>query len=180
MEDTIHVTGLKELGKMLDDLPDKITNNIMRGALRAGATLIQTDVKANCPIGDGSNKEYGNYPGALRDSIKVRTKKKDKYVRADVQAGGNFKNGVDIYWAHIIEFTGAAPHQITAKNRKILSFGGAFFQSVHHPGMQPKPFMRPALDKDAQAAVVVVGNYIKNKLTKRGLEASEILVEGDE
>jgi hypothetical protein len=49
---------------------------------------------------------------------------------------------------------------------------------VQHPGFQPKPFLRPALDAKAAEATVAAGNYIKYRLaTKNGLDTSDVSVE---
>lgn len=174
----IHVTGLADLQKFLDQLPAKMERNVMRGALRSGAKVIEAQVKANVPVGapGGRNKKiYGGYRGALRDSVRVTTRRKGGKVTASVKAGGKSKKtGADVYYAHMVEF-GTAAHTITAKNRKGLSFGGLFFQSVQHPGARARPFMRPALDGQAQNAVVATAEYIKKRLaTKQGLDTSGI------
>lgn len=179
----IHITGLAELGKFMEQLPIKIEKNISRSALRSGAKLIEAQAKANVPVGppSGENKKlYGGYAGALRDSIRVTTRRHGSYINANVVAGGkNKKTGADVFYAHLIEFTGALPHLESAQNRKGLSFGGLFFQSVNHPGMQAHPFLRPALDARAQDAMIAVANYIKNRLTKQGLDTADIKLEGD-
>lgn len=178
----INISGLKELDALLRTLPDKLSRNIMRGALRAGAKEIMETAKSICPVGEPSSRgknKYRLYSGALRDSIRLTVKLRGGIVSASVKAGGKSKKtGADVYYAHIIEYTGAAAHTITAKNRTNLSFGGLFFQSADHPGMTKKPFMRPAADARASAAVITVGNYIKNRLaTKEGLDTSDIIIE---
>lgn len=51
--------------------------------------------------------------------------------------------------AIILEYTGATPHTIRPRNKEALhfKFGGQdiFFTVVQHPGMRPKPHIRPAL-----------------------------------
>jgi HK97 gp10 family phage protein len=178
----VHVKGLDELQKFLDTFPDKLQKNIMRGALRAGARTIMKQAKDNVPVGPPSStnkKIYGGYAGALRDSIRVASRRnKGNQVMVSVVAGGKVKKtGANVFYAHIIEY-GAASHTITAKGMKSISFGGMFFQTVQHPGMKAQPFMRPALDSHAQIATVAVGNYIKNRLTKQGLDTSDITIEG--
>lgn len=173
----IHVTGLADLQKFLDQLPAKLEANVMRSALRMGAKVIEAQVKTNVPVGppSGTNKKrYGGVVGALRDSVRVTTRRKRGKVTASVKAGGKTKRGADVYYAHMVEF-GTAAHTITAKNRKHLSFGGLFFQSVEHPGARARPFMRPALDGQAQNALVATAEYIKKRLaTKHGLDTSGI------
>jgi hypothetical protein len=41
--------------------------------------------------------------------------------------------------------------------------------------------MRPALDQQAQAAVIATAEYMKNRLaTKEGLDTADIVIAGDE
>ena len=157
--------------------------NVMRGALRAGATLIMQEAIANVPVGPPSSSgaaKYGEYAGALRDSIRLGTKISRPYVMARVVVGGKTKTGANVWYANIIEFTGALPHTISAKGKAALSIGGLLFQSVHHPGMKAHPFLRPALDSKGQAAVIASAEYMKTRLAKKeGLDTAAILVEGD-
>ncbi len=179
----IRVTGLSDLQALLDTLPAKLEMNVMRGALRAGATLIMQEAIANVPVGPPSSSgaaKYGEYAGALRDSIHLGTKISRPYVMARVVVGGKTKTGANVWYANIIEFTGALPHTISAKGKAALSIGGLLFQSVHHPGMKAHPFLRPALDSKGQAAVIASAEYMKTRLAKKeGLDTAAILVEGD-
>ena len=163
----IHIHGLAELQKMLDSIPAKLEANIMRGALRAGAKVIEAEAKANVPIASG----------VLRDSIRVSARRKGSTVTASIKAGGKTKSG-DAFYARFVEF-GTAAHVIKGKVGGWLSFGGLFTKSVQHPGAKPQPFMRPALDAKAEQAIVAVGNYIKKRLTKQGLNTQGIEVTGE-
>ena len=180
----IKVKGLSDLQKFMDTLAPKLEANVMRGALRTGAKLIMEQAKVNVPVGPSASegaKRYGGYAGALRDSIRLGTRIKGQWVTARVIVGGKTKGGADVWYAHLIEYTGAKPHSITAKNRKGLSIGGLFFQSVQHPGMKAHPFLRPALDNKAQSAVIATAEHMKKRLArKEGLDTSGVLIEGDE
>jgi HK97 gp10 family phage protein len=169
MPDTTHVKGLAELQKFLDALPKKVEKNIMRSALRAGAMVIMEQAKANVPV----------KTGALRDSLRVSTGYKNGKVTATVKAGGKTKRGGDAFYAHMVEF-GTSAHNIAAKAGGWLSFMNVFAKEVAHPGARAKPFLRPAMDARAQDALVAVGEQIKKRLTKEGLDASHVMVEGDE
>jgi len=160
MAELVNVKGLKELQKFMDTLTPKMEKNVMRSALRAGANVIKASAKQNVPVKSG----------ALRASIRVTTRGRGGHVSASVKVGNK-----RAWYAHIIEFTGAAAHKITAKKGGALAFLGRLFDSVDHPGMQAKPFMRPALDSQAQNAVVEVGKHIKKRLAvKHGLDTSSI------
>jgi len=180
----IHVSGLAALQKFLDELPVKIEKNILRSALRKGAVVIMAEAKQRCPVGLPTNeaaKKYGGYPGALRDSIRVGTNYRAGRVTASVKAGGKTKKQGDAYYAHMVEF-GTRAHVIKTVTRKgSLVIGGRFVgRSVQHPGARPRPFMRPSLDGKAQEAVIAVGEQMKVRLTKEGIDTADIVIEGDE
>lgn len=161
----VHVTGLADLQKFLDTLPVKIEKNIMRGALRRGMNEVKP----------AAQQGVHSISGLLAAGLKVGTRAKGGTVYATLKATGKHA-----YLARWVEY-GTAAHTITAKDRKGLSFGGVFFQSVQHPGARPKPFLRPALDQQANAAVVAAAEYMKERLaTKHGLDTAHITIEGDE
>jgi len=150
MANELHVSGLSELDRLLKELPAKIEGNIMRGAVRAGAKVMETRAKELVPVDDGD----------LRDSIKVSTKSKRGKVSATVRAGGK-----KAFYAHMVEF-GTARHFIKPKKRKSLFFAGIAREVVDHPGTSPKPFMRPALDNSQREAVDAAAAYIRARLAK--------------
>lgn len=150
MANELHVSGLSELDRLLKELPAKIEGNIMRGAVRAGAKVMETRAKELVPVDDGD----------LRDSIKVSTKSKRGQVSATVRAGGK-----KAFYAHMVEF-GTARHFIKPRKRKSLFFAGMAREVVDHPGTPPKPFMRPALDNSQREAVDAAAAYIRARLAK--------------
>jgi HK97 gp10 family phage protein len=173
-----NLKGFSELQKFLDELPVKMEANIMRGAMRAGVKPIYIAAKQACPVGEPSStgaKRYKLYPGALRDSIRIITRKKGSVVSASVVVGGKNKKGVNVWYANLIEYTGAVQHLIVAKLGGSLFIGGLFHKVAEHPGMQAQPFMRPAFDSEHDAAILAAGEYIKNRLaTKEGLDTQDI------
>lgn len=181
----IHVDGLVQLNDLLKTLPDKLRRNVLRAALRQGALIVQANAKAKAPVGEPSEEGrrlYGHYRGALRDSIRTTTKLHANSVSASVKAGGKSrKTGADVHYAHIVEFTGAKAHLITTRDAKGLTIGnrGEWVKYVHHPGMQAKAFMRPALDEGASAAVTRVGEYLKRRLARKplNLDTADIVIE---
>ena len=169
MNDTMHVHGLSDLGKVLQTFTLKLERNVIRGGLRQGANVVKEQVLVNVPVAEPSDRNrerYGGYAGALRDSVRVSTRSYRGKVSASVKAGGmKTKGGADVYYANWVEY-GTRPHMNGARG--------------HHPGARPKPFMRPALDTEAQRAVIAVGNYMRNRLaTKHGIDTPEIFIEGE-
>lgn len=179
MSQLVNIKGLDELQKLLDTLPAKLESNVMRGALRAGASVIREQAKANVPVGRPSAKNarlYGAYAGALRDSIKLSVSLKRGVIKATIRAGGKKSGGADVYYATMVEM-GTKPHKIKGRNGHALSFAGGLVQSVAHPGSRSRPYMRPAFDAKAQAAIVAAAEYIKNRLsTKQGLDTAGISI----
>ncbi len=171
------VTGLAELQALLNTLAPKIEQNIMRGALRAGAVVIRDAAKDNCPAGEPSlenQRLYGAYPGALRDSIRAGSRSKDGMVIGYVRAGGKTSKGAAAFWMNFVEF-GTGAHLIKPQGKKrAVAFGDVVRYTVRHPGAQSKPFMRPAFDAKAGEALVAVGERIKARLTIEGLDASDV------
>ena len=88
----IKVHGLKDIEKVLRQLPLKARQRVVMNGLRAGARLIAKDAKARVPV----------RTGALRDSITVATVRKSKRsARRQVLIG--FKKPVSRR-AHLTEF----------------------------------------------------------------------------
>lgn len=121
------VRGLAQLNKLLQELPVKLERNVVRGALRAGAMVIQKQAKANAPVGKPPGRSarlYGLYPGALRDSIRVSVRTSRGTVIASVKAGGKIKkSGVVVFHAGWVEF-GTKPHLISvAENERPINLG---------------------------------------------------------
>jgi HK97 gp10 family phage protein len=178
------VTGLSELQALLDTLAPKIEQNIMRGALRAGAGVIRDEAKDNCPTGAPSAENqrlYGAYLGALKDSIRAGSRAKNGVAIGYVRAGGKNSKGADAFWANFVEF-GTGAHLIkppVGAKAKALAFDGIVRYSVHHPGTVAKSYMRTAFDAKANEALIAVGEAIKARLTKEGLDAADVAI-GDE
>jgi HK97 gp10 family phage protein len=175
MSSDVQVKGLAALQAALDQLPAKVEANIMRGAMRAGAKVIQAEAKRLVPVSPPNAENvrlYGGYEGLLRDSIRVRIKLRRGTVTASVRAGGGKVKGTgDAYYARWVEY-GTKAHSITAATAGALAIkGGRPVHTVAHPGAQPKPYLRPALDGKARDAVEAVAAYIRQRLAlKHGLD----------
>ena len=193
MSEFTYVKGLSELQVFLEQFPAKMEANIMRAALRQGANVVRDAARQNLAANSSVKS------GFLRDSLRVRTgKKKSGVVYASVKADGDPAN--QAIWveygtaAHFISVPDVARPKKIKRNgiiklismktfnkmvsRGSLVIGGKFVgESVHHPGAKPKPFLRTALDSQSQAALLAVGEAIKKRLTKQGLDASGVDLE---
>jgi len=147
------IIGGRELDAFLQQLPAKIEKNIMRAALRAGANEFKKAAQHGVPVDDG----------ALKRSIRVTTRTKKGTVYASLKAGG--KKAPHWHW---VEF-GTTAHKIKASPEHALSFGGTTVREVDHPGARPQPFMRPAFDSAAAAAIAAAIAKIRERLTLAGI-----------
>jgi HK97 gp10 family phage protein len=149
------IRGGAELEKALRELPVKLERNILRGALRAGAKVFEQEAKRRVPTRTGK----------LRDSIRVSVRARRGAIVAMVKAGGGKER---VFYAHLVE-RGTAPHVILAgggtAGGKLLAAGARLFGAkVDHPGAAARPFMRPAFDTQAAAALEAVRAYIEKRL----------------
>lgn len=171
------VPGLSDLHAALQDLPAALEGNVMAGALKAGQRPFQTAVYQRMPNDD---------TGALRRSVKIRVHGKSKkfgYIRAQLVVGSR-----DAWYGRFIEYgtanyyTGTGktvghPYIIRAKTpdgkeyskgakRRMLAFGGKFVASITHPGVKPRPFMRPSFDDFTTQtdAIQATADYIRGRL----------------
>lgn len=151
----IGVSGLKELNRKLLRLPDRIERNIMSSAVRAGANVIKKLALRNLAL---STRSFSFDP------------KKDIIVRKSRAPKGTtmFKVGPPrrkFYLA--FKEHGTDPHPISIKDKKMLYDGSVFRgKSVWHPGQKREPFLRPALDEGARAAVEAMAQRIRQRLEK--------------
>lgn len=157
--DFVHIKGFKELDGFLQTLPAKMEKNVLRGGLRAGMNAVLPVARQN----------VHSVSGALAASLKIRTDGRGGRVTAKVYT--------KVFYAKFVEY-GTKPHVIKAKDGA-LAFGGGFATEVNHPGIvRPRPFLRPALDTQAGAALVRMGEYVRNRLsTKHGLDTADIEIE---
>lgn len=147
------IKGLAELHKTLQELPATIERNVLRGGLRAAGNVVRDEAKRLAPP---------DQTGDLRKSIRVsmRVRSKAGWVNANVKAGDK-----KAWYARLVEL-GTARHWIRPKSKKSLFFAGLAREAVDHPGAKPKPFMRPAFDTKAQAAIEAMAEYIRQRLPK--------------
>ena len=167
------ITGGKEIAEALKRLPVEIENKVMTGAVRAGSKVISDRAKALAPV----------ETGALRRSIRPRNPQvKGLEIIGGVRAGNK-----NVWYSHLVEY-GTVQHMITNwKNkterkkgaagrpgkRALKLVDGTLVAAVNHPGNQPRPFMRSAMDDEAQAALAKMAEYARHRLQKEfGVDVS--------
>lgn len=153
----LKVNGLASLDATLREMPAKLAKNVCRASLRAAAKVIAEDARRRVPVKTGK----------LRDSIRVTSSLKGGIPRASVKVGDRKKG---IFYAHMVE-RGTALHRVRPKWRKALHAGnsdsGPYYGGIS-VAAEAKPFMRPAADTQAQAAVNAFADYMRKRLNKEG------------
>ena len=173
---TVEVTGLKELDALLKTLPAKIEGNIMRGGMRASLKVLGDVAKTN--LAANGTIKTGNLQKSIRIGFKRKSETGYGWMRGRLSAGNK-----DAWYAHFIEFGTASfytgqgktvgkPYEIRPKNHKSLFFAGLMREVIVHPGIHPKPFMRPAFDQASGKAITSFADYLRVRLPKELAKAA--------
>lgn len=142
------VTGERELMSRLNALSTDLRRGISEEALIQGAKIIQRSAISKAP-------------GSIAQSIKIEIDTGAQIPMAKIGPDS------DHWYAAFTEF-GAKRHTIKVKNKKVLSDGTAIFgKEVDHPGVQAKPFLRPAFDENEEAVKRKIHEVITRRLGAR-------------
>lgn len=191
MANTVEIKGLKELDAVLKSLPEKIEQNVMRGAIRAGQKVMLDAVREK--LRSNGLVRSGDLINSLRIQFDRKAKKRG-WLNAKVVVGNK-----EAFYAHMVEFGTAAhfirikedakPNRQTRKGTKKYSYktinkmvkrgslviGKSFVgESLSHPGARPKPFMRPAFDEYNQASIEAFAEYVRKRLPKELKKAGRV------
>jgi HK97 gp10 family phage protein len=162
------VKGGKELDALLQKLPVEVETKILRNGLAAGAAVIRNEAR----------ERVRKKSGALAKAIKTSrdTRKNEGYVVAKVKLKGKHA-----FLGQFLEH-GVLAHLIWVRSgRESLVINGVpIGKRVEHPGFAPMPFMRPALDAKAGAAVQAVGDYLTRYLSWGTITAPVVTVDLEE
>lgn len=175
----VGVKGLKELQAALDSLPAKIEANVVRGAMRAAALVVEKEAEATAAFVDRK--------GYLRKSVRVSVRLRGGRVVGKLVAGDG-----DAWYAHMIE-KGTKQHIIAAKEEdrpsrmtsrgvrsfsigtmnKMLAHGSLRIgdryvgKSVVHPGIKATRFMTKAFESKVQEAIEAARKYVRLRLSQK-------------
>ena len=164
------VTGLAELEKQWAALKEDVAKKVMRNATAAGGRVFRDLMRQKAPRDQGdlakgiqvstrADVAHGRYTAKIRPS-KRPPRGKPKEPSAASKA----------LWSEY----GVKPHFIKAKgrasgrdrNKALKLLGGLLVMKVDHPGIAPRPFMRPAADEGWPKAVQVFKDQLRAGLEK--------------
>lgn len=156
----LKLNGMDQLGKTLSAFTADIQQNALEKMLKAGAQPIADEMASQAPrehdIGPRRHDDVH-----IGDSIVIKVEHNPNGSDAEVYVGPSKRVSWKANW---IEF-GAHAHAIVTrmtramrkagdKGKKVLASPSQIFGThVQHPGVNPKPFIRPALDVAAPAAI---------------------------
>ncbi len=169
----VTVKGREAVQAFIANFPAEVEAKLLPGAARAGGKVIADEAKANAPSQE------------VEAAIRVRTARETDRVTATVTISGQWPRSLAI-WAEY----GTDPHYITVDDsqrggrsaRKIndLAKGGVLViggqpvgKTVFHPGARKAPFMRPALDMKATAAIAAAQAYVNARVTRGGIVGND-------
>jgi HK97 gp10 family phage protein len=170
----LKVTGLDQLAQNLQAFTSEIQEKALNKMLVAGAQVVKKEMEAQAPrgheVGAQRTSQGQKSDQHIGDSIVIKVESKPIGSEAEVYVGPSKRVSSKARW---MEF-GATAHAIVARmTRAMRKFGDAkkkvlassdqvFGTHIQHPGVNPKPFMRPALDAAGPDAV----NAMKASLAK--------------
>ena len=163
----VQVEGLGDIQRRIAAMPGVVQRRILRGALRAGGSVLRKYLRREAPVSKERRLDYtGRAPhrsGALRRSVRVGV----PFVRAGRVSVRISAGGREAFYAHIVE-GGAKAHRIARRaGGRALSIGGRFVAgAVNHPGFRGRFFARLAAAKGEQPAVQAFRAYVDDKVSQ--------------
>jgi HK97 gp10 family phage protein len=170
------VAGLAELDAVLKALPAEIEGKIMAGALRAGQRVVQNAAKSNLDAAGAVDD------GALRDTMRIAASRRARrrgWVVLRLIAGNRRKktDPLAVWYAHMIEFGTASfyagtgrtvgkPYLIKPREGGALKLPGGLAESVTHPGIRPRKFLRRAFDDKSKASIEAIVEYLRRRIPR--------------
>jgi len=168
------IKGGAEFEAFIDQFPDKMIRNVMRGAQRAGAAPIRDEAKRLAP----------KRTGGLAKAIKTSSPKVgDGYVTVSIKLYPASKGGHEHWFLGLIYeygsrgYTGELRGGNRRRSNKMKSDGSTFYGKYPDIAARPaEPFMRPALDAMAGVAINAIGEYSARRLSIGDLQAPVLSV----
>lgn len=163
--------GGAELSSFFDELPKKLVNNAVRAGLTAAARPIRDKARLNAPKETGTlakgiktSSPRNNPDGTV--SVKVRATGRHAYIAPWMEygTGAHIINAGDSKISPRLLTRQANRDGATERDGFLVIGNNVISGAVMHPGTPPRPFLRPALDTEAEAAVNAFGERIQTYL----------------
>jgi len=151
----ISVAGAAQIQKALQEATNRAAN-ILEEATLSGAEVIRAEAERNAP----------RDTGGLAENIEmiVTEKSRDKInVAIGPDVAKPNRKAKRHFYGLFVEF-GTQAHTIKARAGRALRIGDEFKAVAEHPGMRPRPFMRPALDSKQKSVQDKIADELKSRL----------------
>ena len=176
-----YISGLDAFQKALEEFPKNIAKNVLRGAVRAGAVVLQKEAISLAPVFDGTSDKRPD-PGLLKRAIyqkqipELSSDVKQTYFvgvrhgkNVTVKIKGNKVNADAYYWTWL-EFghfyVPRPPKGQTQKVTREKAKTGSMTIWV-----EPHSFMRPAFAVAKGRAIQAMVDYMEKRIP---LEAQKL------
>lgn len=164
------VRGKSEVKAFMARVPGQMTD-VLRGAARAGARIVAAEIRTRTPSDE------------VRGNLRIRTQAGDEQVKVKIDVKPGWARSLGVW----LEY-GTSPHfisvddsqrggrsvnrinRLSGEHGASLVIGGKFVgKTVWHPGAQPHPAFRPALDTKEDEAIAAAKAYISTRVTRAGI-----------
>lgn len=157
----------RELEKLMQEVGPKLAKKGLKKALRESAKPIIKDARGKVPTRSKALKK------SLGQKVRTNNRRGVGYSIVGARSKWTTYQGNKVnpaYYAHLVEF-GTRRHLISPKSEKgsvgTLRVGQSFVKgAVQHPGSRPRPFLRPAWDRNRRRAMITMGNVLGRELTR--------------
>jgi hypothetical protein len=161
------LTGITQLRANLEQFPGRLAKNVLRAGLRRGSTVLRDQARANFNTGTGPN----DLTRALKASIRVTARRGTptrivfNVVAGELTAAQVKRFGKDAaFYALWVE-----KGHINRKAGQALRGSKASMKAARASSTSntpAHPYMRPALEAKAQAAIDAVAATVESRLSE--------------
>lgn len=175
----MNITGLKELGQALKQLPDNVGKNVLRGAVRAGAKVLTDAIIAKAPLYSGPDKRI--IPGIIKKSVYMKHIDQESNVQhqvffVSVRKGKKQQaKGMDaFYWTwvefghHVVPRVAKGGAKLSVRRAAVTS-GSSIVSGAQY--VLPHPFFRPAFEATKEQSAKAIREYLATRIP---LEAAKL------
>jgi HK97 gp10 family phage protein len=158
--DTVHIDGLKELDRALQQLPDRIASNGLRASVYAGAKVVRDEAKLRAPKAAKSLGPDQPPPGTLKRSVIM------KQIR---ELSGQDRQTFFVTVRH------GKKHRKQGKKGN-LSQDAWYWRFIEFGTrkMAARPFLRPALDSKRVEAAMAMKKRLQERIAKAAAELRRV------
>ncbi|WP_406735889.1 HK97-gp10 family putative phage morphogenesis protein [Thioclava sp. GXIMD4215] len=159
----MHIDGLSESDRALDNLGKSMSKPVMRRSMRKAAEPMRAKAAELAPKKSGGLSRSVKIGSTLNGSQRKLRRKMTLEERTAIELflGPSYVKGDGGNHGHLVEF-GTKPHMNAGE-----------FAGTMHPGTAPQPFMRPAFDAEAEQTVERLKPILWQEIEKAAKRAAQ-------